>query len=101
MENIPKKYDIDEFPEGIFPITFERIYLFQWKDPVFIEKYESTKYKTGFSWRKGYYSDFNIRGLNNYPAEISNICGSLVSYLYPLSYIVYNVGNDFPTVFIS
>ena len=31
METIPKKYYIDEFPEGIFPITFERIYLFQWK----------------------------------------------------------------------
>ena len=58
--SLPKKYDIDELPEGIFHIIFKIIYHYQWKYPGLVAKYKCTKYKTGFPWRQKYYPVFNI-----------------------------------------
>ena len=40
METISKKYDIDDFPEGMFPISFKIIYCYQWRDLGLIAKHK-------------------------------------------------------------
>ena len=47
-ENISELYDIDELPEGMFPISSNIIDRYQREDPVLSEKLNSVEYQKGY-----------------------------------------------------
>ena len=41
-------YDIDELPEGTFPLSFNIIDRYHWEDPPILEKLNSAEYQKGY-----------------------------------------------------
>ena len=44
METIPELYDIDELPDGNFPLYFKLIYHYQREDSLLMEKLKAAEY---------------------------------------------------------
>ena len=44
---MPEINDIEEVPEGTFPIDLKLIQKYQWSEPIMIAKYKTSKYHKG------------------------------------------------------
>ena len=48
MEIVSEIYDIEEIPEGTFPINLKLIAKYQWTEPSLMAKYEYGTYHQGY-----------------------------------------------------
>ena len=84
---IPEINYIDELPQGMFPIVFNIVYQYQWKEPVLTAKLKCPTYQCGY-FRGLYHNNFKLiacRGKESILPQNQKMRSELVSYIY-LSY---------------